>query len=388
MRNSWRHFFRRVAAVSVCSGTLAWSSALCFAQLAYDDASDPVYSDGWQAGDDGGTGSFGPWNFEGTYASTDQQRIDDGLKTGSETSNPFNNIGRAWTMFNPVVETGAGGIRDIARAGRSIDPLQPGQTVRLVIDNPWQRQFFRGYSIKFNSGGGNICYNAGCTPDTMPVLKYKVEQFDYFNYGQWYDTTGEFELYARNDPAMSQVGTDVAGAQIDFKLVTPTTYEMTMTPLQNPAAAVTMSGELDNPGESGPIDWIELQMFNTQTDLAPDAVVPESNTDLYIRSMAILGDDPGPAGVPGDYNDNGVVDAADYVVWRNGGPLQNEVAGVSPGTVTAEDYAAWRARFGNVGAVPSAGSLSAAAVPEAHTFVYLAAGVAGLLAMCPRTTKK
>ena len=29
-----------------------------------------------------------------------------------------------------------------------------------------------------------------------------------------------------------------------------------------------------------------------------------------------------PVGVTGDYNGNGTVDAADYVLWRNGGPLQ------------------------------------------------------------------
>jgi hypothetical protein len=52
-------------------------------------------------------------------------------------------------------------------------------------------------------------------------------------------------------------------------------------------------------------------------------------------------------GVAGDYNGNGVVDTADYVLWRNGGPLQNEVSGVTPGSVTAEDYDAWRSRFGN-----------------------------------------
>lgn len=46
----------------------------------------------------------------------------------------------------------------------------------------------------------------------------------------------------------------------------------------------------------------------------------------------------------GDYNGNGVVDAADYVVWRNGGPLQNE--GDTPGAVTSEDYHVWRANFG------------------------------------------
>ncbi len=52
--------------------------------------------------------------------------------------------------------------------------------------------------------------------------------------------------------------------------------------------------------------------------------------------------------VLGDYNDNRTVDAADYVLWRDGGPLMNEVA-APIGTVNAADYTAWRARFGNVG---------------------------------------
>src|SRR3954463_1977091 len=55
----------------------------------------------------------------------------------------------------------------------------------------------------------------------------------------------------------------------------------------------------------------------------------------------------------GDYNGNGVVDAADYVVWRNGGPLQNEVVGVTPGLVTPEDYDAWKARYGSTGSTTS-----------------------------------
>jgi hypothetical protein len=79
-------------------------------------------------------------------------------------------------------------------------------------------------------------------------------------------------------------------------------------------------------------------------------------------------------GVPGDYNNNGVVDAADYVLWRKGGALQNEVD--NPGTVNTADYTAWRARFGNNSG--SGASLSAAAVPEPQSILLFIAGVAGL----------
>jgi hypothetical protein len=79
----------------------------------------------------------------------------------------------------------------------------------------------------------------------------------------------------------------------------------------------------------------------------------------------------GPVSVPGDYNGNGVVDAADYVLWRNGGPLQNEVN--NPGTVSQEDYTEWRARFGNTSG--SGSGLNAAQVPEPAVATMLLLGL-------------
>jgi hypothetical protein len=68
------------------------------------------------------------------------------------------------------------------------------------------------------------------------------------------------------------------------------------------------------------------------------------------------------AGTQGDYNDDGVVNAADYVAWRNavdsGGTLANE--GDNPGTVDQGDYDFWAANYGN----GLEGSGSTAAVPE------------------------
>lgn len=95
---------------------------------------------------------------------------------------------------------------------------------------------------------------------------------------------------------------------------------------------------------------------------------------------------------PGDYNNNGTVDAADYVLWRNGGPLQNDP---TPG-VQAADYAFWRANFGNTGGLPSGPSTlfrgpvvyvtsfsavgAGASVPEPASIVFVGLGLAGALA--------
>lgn len=57
------------------------------------------------------------------------------------------------------------------------------------------------------------------------------------------------------------------------------------------------------------------------------------------------------AGVPGDFNRDGIVDAADYVVWRRaqGTTLQLPNDGGIGGTVGAAHYNLWRAGFGNSG---------------------------------------
>jgi hypothetical protein len=66
----------------------------------------------------------------------------------------------------------------------------------------------------------------------------------------------------------------------------------------------------------------------------------------------------------GDYNDNGVVDAADYVVWRklNGTMLNPRADGDANGQVDTADYSVWRAQFGVIAGFSAAKDLSA--VPE------------------------
>jgi hypothetical protein len=84
------------------------------------------------------------------------------------------------------------------------------------------------------------------------------------------------------------------------------------------------------------------------------------------------------AGVAGDYNGNGVVDAADYVLWRKGGPLQNE--GRTSGVVDQQDYRFWRARFGAATGSERGSSLNGStAAPEPEVVSLLAIGLFGMV---------
>jgi hypothetical protein len=88
-----------------------------------------------------------------------------------------------------------------------------------------------------------------------------------------------------------------------------------------------------------------------------------------------------PAGVQGDYNGNGTVDAADYVLWRNGGPLQNDP---TPG-LQAADYDFWRSRFG---ATAGSASASASAVPEPATCILILLALLGSIGICPHRRRE
>jgi phospholipase/lecithinase/hemolysin len=98
-----------------------------------------------------------------------------------------------------------------------------------------------------------------------------------------------------------------------------------------------------------------------------DDVHPSAAAHRVIGDAAYALLDP----LPGDFNQDGTVDAADYVVWRDG-------LGT---TYTQDDYELWRANFGKTPAL--SGSVSSDSVPEAGTLVSLS-GILFLVAWHPR----
>jgi hypothetical protein len=83
----------------------------------------------------------------------------------------------------------------------------------------------------------------------------------------------------------------------------------------------------------------------------------------------------------GDYNQNGVVDAADYTTWRDLLGTNNALPNRDPansGLIDEDDFLSWRNHFGET-SVPGAGSGSAAApVPEPGSVLLAISALIGL----------
>jgi len=303
MKNSWTKTFRRLAVACTVAGSAALSSAACYAAAAFDNASDPVYADGWQAGDNGGSG-FTPWNFDAgyifagtnyTYATPLYAQIDDGLQGGTQFSNPHNAIGRSWAI-GASRQANEGSIH----IGRGFS-LGIGETLKVVFDNPTSRPFFKGYFIRLNGGSGgtngNICnLGYGCSypsfPGGNPVGKNNLSRFEYFTYGEWALSDGG----PGADVNVFDTDTSAAGAIYKVTRTGADTYDVSLDSI-GPGADFSASRTFDSAGV--PVEWIEFVFFNSNestgvgfSDLTP--TLAEPGTDLYISSMSIV-PEPGTA---------------------------------------------------------------------------------------------
>lgn len=98
------------------------------------------------------------------------------------------------------------------------------------------------------------------------------------------------------------------------------------------------------------VSWRKAQSTNValSNDLSPETV-GEDDRDLWRAQFGEVLDNPPVTALLGDYNQNAVVDGADYVSWRKAqstnAPLSNDL---SPETVGEEDRDVWRMQFGEV----------------------------------------
>ena len=137
---------------------------------------------------------------------------------------------------------------------------------------------------------------------------------------------------------------------------------------------VVMNDDPANPGEIAPFTSLRVggpSGLASQNGNTGDAA-PAAFDNIYLAL-----EPPAPDGLPGDFNNDGVVDLADYTVWRNnlGGSFDlngnGDDNGVSAGVVDTADYTLWKSQFGST-ATPALSTV--ASVPEPSAV--------GLLALC------
>jgi hypothetical protein len=367
--------------ITVCLAVVSAANVASAIVLASDNASDPAYAfeaDGaWKGtydptdphivgqnppgNDNGGTG-FGVWNFTGPRVTGGSQNpvppygnLNHFIDGVDFPTTAYNNLGApAFGLGNCNPGSHCYGT---AVAERSFfQPMQVGDVFTAAIDTPAEYDNYAdaidGYPFAiigfrdasrlptFGVEAGGDVDGPGPYPWTYDDLNGDKQDF------------GTAAGVGPIDPTATS-----NGSTIRLEILSATTGRFTLNGVP-----------LDITFKFGLPKSVVFTLYDNNA-VADAMGNPTGQHAFYFNNLKI---ERPPFGLPGDYNGNSVVDAADYVLWRNGGPLQNEVATL--GMVTPEDYNEWRSRFGNISAAGSVAGLSHG-VPEPSTTSLVAAVV-------------
>ncbi len=214
-------------------------------------------------------------------------------------------------------------------------------------------------------GATGVLFNAGVSGSTLADMKAAWgEGINFIPVNPWSDLANGGDTVA----IWSSLGAYQAETQ------------STMSPRRttNNAAAVVAYDDSVAAGWPNNNDSGSIFLANLTSDPAIPSSWTRSDDNNSSAPQPVLSDvidSPGgdvgsPGFVPGvvttlagDYSGNGVVDAADYVLWRHA--LETSAAlphDTTPESISTEDYDVWRANFGQTGAMGS--QFEATQVPE------------------------
>jgi hypothetical protein len=129
-------------------------------------------------------------------------------------------------------------------------------------------------------------------------------------------------------------------------------------------------------GAAGPQFFTDDQLSRIRINGIPYSATDPGNGSAYWNRNNLLQPqffNLDAIALPGDYNEDGFVNAADYVIWRKHLRMDFALPNRGPGNsgpVSDSDYNTWRANFGASGS----GGLNVGAVPEPTSVLLLAVG--------------
>ena len=174
-------------------------------------------------------------------------------------------------------------------------------------------------------------------------------------------------------------------ARFDFELVTaPMLNEPGMQLVSNTLMPFGNDGSVTNVSNSSASNTALLDLAQSPFTPTHRQSVLTALTTAIDRARGFADYNlPLAVGIPGDYNHNGVVDAADYTLWQNSfGSTMNLAADRDGnGIVDAADYSVWRDHLGDMAPGPGAGASVAVPEPNTATLLILGGCLTGLAAV-------
>ena len=219
---------------------------------------------------------------------------------------------------------------------------------------------------------GHITGNSVAQRITLPGYVKGVGTFNHVNFTGTFDpglsptlTTGGSITFAPTNTLIMELGGTSRGGQYDAILASGTlglggTLNVTLIDGFHPAAGNTFDL----------LDWSTRSGTFASINLPGLAGLAWNTSQLYTTGEISLA----AAGLTGDYNGNGIVDAADYTVWRDtlGSTTNLAANGNGNMVIDAGDLTVWQANFG---ATLGSGAHEAAAVPEPRSLALLLFGL-------------
>jgi hypothetical protein len=344
----------------------------CAAAVASDSASNSAYAaetgGAWKGlnptsgenppGADNGGFGFQPWNFAGGFQypeSSPYGRLNHFIDGVDFLHSSYNDLGApAFGLTNANIPFGG----STARATRSFDSLAVGSTITVDFDNPVLAPFNPaipdpgGFIIRLNSGGGPAISGSGV-----------AQRFGFFTTagyinGNW----ATADMAGNSDTGLSSNQT-TSGASFRFTLTGAESYSVEILPRTGGSPLFTHSGSLANTG-AGAIDSLEIVLFENGSGnrISGAGGQPTGQSEFFFNNLQI-----NSAGIEGDYNADGRVDGADFLIWqRLLGSSSSLADGNHSGTIDTGDLVVWKDHFGISGSVTSVSS-----VPEPSVAVFL-----------------
>jgi hypothetical protein len=230
--------------------------------------------------------------------------------------------------------------------------------------------------------GGGVVVKTGTLAGTGTIAGNSTMQENAFGPGHLAPgngagtANGAGKLTFYNDLTLSPATNPCATCTIDVEiggLTAGTQYDQVVVggalTLGDTTPRGTLNVNLIN-GFSTPVSSTDFTIMTGTSVTGTFAAVslPNANWSIVYNPTSVVLHVTG-GGLAGDYNNDGKVDAGDYVIWRKGG---------SPNPNSQTDYDTWRANFGKP---PGAGSGSLAnggSVPEPASVLLVLMGLAAL----------